>query len=259
MNMKWKEAEKDAREILDAAPNDLDSGHEINGEKLCFPVSGMEHVASVDPRALLAVQPYRGINDVRYFLNGIHVALNGDVVATDGHCLGLVREQAVCAPGLGEGGLILQLARKLQMSAAKPLSIGTAYRPIHVFRNDCAERGALVQRGAKDGQAIVVPVHLIDGKFPDYDPVIPRDLVPIDRWKPSKECSGDVRTLAYRTEHLARIGETGKAIAAGEKQTPSALPYASKTNGCATWKVATSLEVKDGIWALVLVMPMRGF
>lgn len=111
------------------------------------------------------VQYAMAAQDIRYYLNGLLFVVNGAevrLVATDGHRLGFASAQLEQAPGencevILPRKTILELARQLQDSddAVEILLSGNQI----VFRFGTIE---LVSK-------------LIDGRFPDYDRVIPKN------------------------------------------------------------------------------------
>jgi DNA polymerase-3 subunit beta len=112
---------------------------------------------------LALVQYAMAQQDIRYYLNGLLMVLEGDelrVVATDGHRLALATK-VVDAKDIGRHEVILP--RKTIVELAKLL----------------AERDAAVTIELSGSQArfrfddVLLASKLIDGKFPDYQRVIP--------------------------------------------------------------------------------------
>lgn len=115
-------------------------------------------------KGLLALVQYAmAQQDIRYYLNGLLLLVDGEelrVVATDGHRL------AVATRPVGTGGLARQeliLPRKTVLELAKLL--GDTDDPVVV---DLSGTQARFRFGG-----ILLASKLIDGKFPDYQRVIP--------------------------------------------------------------------------------------
>jgi len=101
--------------------------------------------------------------DVRYYLNGLLFDLSGDrlrCVATDGHRLALCEAHL---PGGGTTQRQLILPRKGVLELQRLLEAGDGLIELELARNHLRMRRADVSFTSK----------LIDGRFPDYEAVIP--------------------------------------------------------------------------------------
>ncbi len=126
-------------------------------------------------RHLLArVQYAMAVQDIRYYLNGMLISLQGDrlvVVATDGHRLAM---DATKLTQTHEQGLDVILPRKTVQELIKLLDDSEAPLEVQLSRNQVM----FAQSGFELRSKVV------DGKFPDYQRVIPsgyEKIVQIER------------------------------------------------------------------------------
>jgi DNA polymerase-3 subunit beta len=102
--------------------------------------------------------------DIRYYLNGLLMVIDGGdlrVVATDGHRLGLAVQQ-VAPKDLGRQEVILPRKTVIELSRL----LGDGEEPVEIQLSSNQARFSF-------GETVVVS-KLIDGKFPDYNRVIPK-------------------------------------------------------------------------------------
>jgi len=121
-------------------------------------------VGSVDGDAALAlVAAMRGVryaaseDETRYVLNGVLV-VSDTIVATDGHRMAFGRAD-VAVPGA-----VIVPNRAVDVLSGMGGLSRVAFAP-----------GRIVAGGSVDGVSMTVMARLIDGKFPDYKQVIPKD------------------------------------------------------------------------------------
>lgn len=135
--------------------------------------------------------------DVRYYLNGLLLELSGDqlrAVATDGHRMGL-SEAAVKAGATGGRQVIVPRKGVHEMSRF----LSTTDAPVEVMLSSNHLRATM------DG--VTLTSKLIDGRFPDYDQVMPstyRWSVRIQR-QLLREALGRVAILANEKYRGARF------------------------------------------------------
>jgi DNA polymerase-3 subunit beta len=127
-------------------------------------LEGSFRVPERDLLALLhEVEPAMSVNDVRYYLNGALLTVNGSevrTVATDGHRLSL----STINSGHGNvGSRSIILPRSVVELISRMLSTGTEDVEIGVSKNHI--------HLSKSGWSLVGK--LIDGQFPSYEKVIP--------------------------------------------------------------------------------------
>lgn len=109
------------------------------------------------------VQYAMAVQDIRYYLNGMLLSLQGDkiiVAATDGHRLGVDAAQLEAAP---EGGMDVILPRKTVLELVKLLS--DEEDPVHI---QMASGQVVIRHPNFELRSKVV-----DGKFPDWQRVVP--------------------------------------------------------------------------------------
>jgi len=133
---------------------------------LALPQRSLKH-------ALGLVQFAMAVQDIRYYLNGVLFAVDGDtlrVVATDGHRLSYAAEKL----GATHEGVEAILPRKTVLELIKLLGDGD--EPVNMVI------GSNQVRFSFGGIEIVSKI--VEGKFPDYGKVIPvgnRNRVEVDR------------------------------------------------------------------------------
>ncbi|HEX9051840.1 MAG TPA: DNA polymerase III subunit beta [Anaeromyxobacter sp.] len=131
--------------------------------------------ADVDPAALLDMieRTFFAVStdETRYNLNGVYFEPSADalrLVATDGHRLSLVERQMGATFGLKKGVILpkkgLQELRKLLSEAAE----ATGEEKLET-KLGFVENSAIVRR-----PGVVLSMRLIEGLFPDYRQVIPK-------------------------------------------------------------------------------------
>ena len=124
-------------------------------------------------RALVLVQFAMAVQDIRYYLNGVLLSVEGDtlrVVATDGHRLSYASQNL----GSDHGSVEAILPRKTVLELIKLLSDSDDTMSLAIGSNQV--------RFSFGGIEIVSKI--VEGKFPDYQKVIPtahRNRVEIDR------------------------------------------------------------------------------
>ena len=144
--------------------------------------------------------------DVRYYLNGLLIELDGNqirAVATDGHRLAL--SETDFTTGLNE---LLQVIvpRKGVLEIGRLLTDGEAEVEVIISKNHL--------RLVTEKQSLTTK--LIDGKFPDYDRVVPQDSNKKVYAEREKLRSGMARTSILSNEKFRGVRmvlEEGKIIA----------------------------------------------
>jgi DNA polymerase-3 subunit beta len=114
-------------------------------------------------RLMARVQYAMAVQDIRYYLNGMLISLQGDrllVAATDGHRLAL---DATTLEGAQEQGMDVILPRKTVQELLKLLDDSEAPVEVQLARSQVM----FAQSGFELRSKVV------DGKFPDYQRVIP--------------------------------------------------------------------------------------
>jgi hypothetical protein len=128
---------------------------------------------------LKAVSRYMAKNDVRYYLNGVFVEASPQetrLIATDGHAMGILREQKA-GDGLNDVSAIVYFiipdtAIKAMLAFKSPSKILTDITI--TVPDDYAENPQAEFRAEFAGNVMVFK--RIDGKFPDYQRVVPKTV-----------------------------------------------------------------------------------
>lgn len=144
-----------------------------------FPRLEKTALVAVEPTALLEMiektQFAISQDETRHNLNGVFLEASGDLlkmVSTDGHRLALVERPLPGGFGLKKGVIVpkkglFELRRLLDENQAAPCELGFT------------ETSGIFRRGE-----LTMVMRLIDGQFPDYMQVIPKEAertVPVDR------------------------------------------------------------------------------
>jgi hypothetical protein len=128
---------------------------------------------------------FMGKNDIRYYLNGIYVEPHPQggivLIATDGHAMVLIHD----VEGKSNGSYINALPASI-VSACTPRGFKDISKNAQVLR---LVGNAGYVMSVKDGDPTDIGrwhlhtayCEIIDGKFPDWKKIIPRDLKPADR------------------------------------------------------------------------------
>jgi len=104
--------------------------------------------------------------DVRYYLNGLLLELKPDrlmAVATDGHRLAKMEETLPL--GVGEEGMQIILPRKTVLELNRLLGGGDANASVRIEISEKMFRAVI--------EDVLVTSKLVDGRYPDYDRVVP--------------------------------------------------------------------------------------
>lgn len=138
-----------------------------------------DNAISIAPKRLAAllrgIIPAMGKSDVRYYLNGLYLARDGgrlDMVATDGHRLAhhaldaaaeddslIIGPDALLQPVILPAETVITLAKLVDPKTDGHIDIA------------CSERTAAIGIGST-----LLHSKLVDGRYPDWTRVIPRDL-----------------------------------------------------------------------------------
>lgn len=180
---------------------------------------------------LAAVAPFMAKKDARYYLNCamVETAAGGlRAVATDGHAL------AVCdSPGAGPGERLL-IPRDAVEWALKQKG-----ERVTLEWTDAKGSGELVnEAGAR------IPVKLIDGRYPDYQAVIP--MLKADR----TELAG------FNPEILVLVAKCAAGLKkyGGAGRYPAVTLHGNGNNNAAGFELG---GLKDGLRVIGVVMPLR--
>lgn len=118
----------------------------------------------VDASKFKSASVCKSVKDIRFYLNGIFLAPNGDAVGTDGHCM-TIASKAFTAPQGFEGlvvGLNTEVPKKCEF-----VEFDTETK-LARFLNGVAE------------QIAVSAFEVIDGRYPDYNRVVPKKIQTVE-------------------------------------------------------------------------------
>ena len=201
-----------------------------------------------------AVAQFAGHDDARYMLTGIHLEASGNLIATDGHMLGIVTPGEPLPdadfPSVGQSTgeqpalmpCTLALDGLMQVSKAIPKK---SIQPIikHALLDHTATNanGKAVFYVTDLDNPQIVNVAKLDGTFPNYAAVIPKDP-PVYR-------------IVFDAQLLKRLAVAALTLGKDDKQT-TALELEFTASGLQGMK-ATSTN-KDGQILTAVVMPLKG-
>jgi DNA polymerase-3 subunit beta len=129
----------------------------------------------IDRAALKAVSLFSGVNDTRYYFNGVLIEANTlqtRLVATDGHTMGVHKRDAK-DENTGVCKLIMPSDAVASLLKIKPASKALNDITLTV-PDDIAAKPDQEMRAEFSGQIVIFKA--IDGLFPDYRRVIPSKL-----------------------------------------------------------------------------------
>ena len=114
-------------------------------------------ILRVNASKFISAAACKAKRDIRFYLEGVYLAVNGDAVGTDGHCLCKVSD-AFTAPD-GFNGAIIDLRAKVPPKCEIIefcTETGTARFFVYIYR-----------------QIEIAQFSVLDSRFPDYNRVIP--------------------------------------------------------------------------------------
>ncbi len=154
---------------------------------------------SIDAALIRGAQNFQANNNVRYYLDGILLAANGDIVATDGSILFKTYSEELKQSGLAKD-LILNIDGKIPVSANTVVFDFTA--------TDDDYQGATVVRCMGNRGTKLFEASTIDGRYPDYTRVIPatrHETLPKLGRNSNKPLPIEPSTVALNPAFLARL------------------------------------------------------
>lgn len=117
----------------------------------------MQKSIIISAELIRGAQACQGVNDIRYYLNGILLAANGDVVGTNGHIL--FHGHTADSDNYPAADTILAIDGKIPANA----------KTVRFDFTPDSDRGLAITDKGK-----AFPFEIIDGKYPDYPRVIPK-------------------------------------------------------------------------------------
>jgi len=161
--------------------------------------------------------------DVRYYLNGVFISKAGDIIATDGHRLIAMCIGVELPEDFPERGVIL----------SRPPSTIPARLPDD---NITVDLNLEQWTGTMDWNMGIFPITVIDGNFPDWNRVIPREAHPED-------CFWGVST-----KYLADLPRISKALGTLNNNVKMMLPADSNSSATFDFKWGGANEPHTAIY-----------
>lgn len=130
----------------------------------------------IDRKQLKAVSLFAGTKDIRYYLNGVFVVANkmqSRLVATDGHTCGIAKRDSRDEND-GAAQFIIPNDAVKQILAIKPVRGLNSDDVVITVPDDFAENINQELRATFHTSGVIFKA--IDGKFPDYQRIIPSEL-----------------------------------------------------------------------------------
>lgn len=209
----------------------------------------MKHIATVPAALVKAAMLFQAKNDVRYYLNGI-IITKSHIVATDGHVMFFSPYESDLRPDeqmiIAIKGKISAKAHNLELFYDDERNIGVArcveVTPFYMkVRNritgefdDVPPTAAAVLDGQGHQQCAFF--HKIDGKFPDWERVVPTgEAIPTDR-------------IGINFDFCARVAKACKELG-------SPYPQCAVNLRGATAAIEVDLQSRHYAGAKVIIMP----
>jgi hypothetical protein len=202
-----------------------------------------ERDITITSRYVPILAEFMAKNDIRYYLNGIYVEPHPEqgviLIATDGHAMVFIHDK----DGKANGSYICALPKQI-VSACSAKKLKDISKNPQVLRF-VGNAGYVLSHKDTDPTDIgkwhlhTAYCEIIEGKFPDWKKVIPRDLKPADR-------------IEVNAVLLNKITKTAKISS-------FASPITVFTNGANDKKDAGAMLIRvDSMPELfAIVMPMR--
>ncbi len=166
---------------------------------------------------LESAQLIRAKNDIRYYLNGIYFTKSGDVVSTDGHRL-----------------FVSKMEEKIKSSVI--VNVGKSPSKNYDHAEIDTVKGLV--RFYKDGINVGVALcSVVDGRYPDYERIIPKELISVDK-------------IGFNASYLSDVGKVVKLF---NPKFESVLFSFSGVNSASIANFSSA----EGISGKIIVMPMR--
>ena len=190
-------------------------------------IMGAQSAVIVTTSLYQAALSFSALKDIRYYLNGVYIeaAPDGDgnlLVATDGHCLAVIRDRE-------------------QAPIASPVILPT----VKIQAADRKPGRLLTFDGAtcRTDSGVSMPAPYVDGRFPDFRMVVPRDVGK----------AGEMKVSAFNPDFLARLDSLRGAFQhTNPKHFAACIHYSRLSESTAL------VTFNSGVDAFVVMMPVRG-
>lgn len=186
---------------------------------------------SIPAKLVRAAMIFQARQDVRYYLNAIHINMDGHIEATNGHIM--FRAECEEAKDLGES-LIVSISGKVP---------ARAHTAKFIFMDDERDVGLVIfedgigrpirKTSVVDGRTF----ERVDGKFPDCGRIVPTDpLKPVEQF-------------GVNASYIAKVAEAGKALGSGSPVVSIKLRGANEI---------LEIDINSPVYnAKCLIMPVR--
>lgn len=118
----------------------------------------------VDASKFKSASVCKSVKDIRFYLNGVFLAPNGDAVGTDGHCMTIAG--GAFTPSTGFEGLIVAVDAKLPTKCVQ-LEFDTETKIVRFL-------------STVGDQLAVSAFTALDGRYPDYNRVVPKKIEKVE-------------------------------------------------------------------------------
>jgi len=207
----------------------------------------------LNKKSLDCISTFASNDSARYILNGVHIEASGNLIATDGHILGILtpgdslEEKDFPAIGRSAGDVPALVPCTLAIDGIKALSKAIPTKSLlpivkHALLDHAASNvnGKAVFHVTDLDNPQVVNVAKVDGKFPNYVAVIPT--------------ADPVYRIVFDAELLKRLAAAALTLGKDDKTTAIELEFTA--SGLAAMKATTTNN--DGQTLTAVVMPLRG-
>lgn len=197
---------------------------------------------------------FAGDHDARMILNGIHLEADGQLVATDGHLLGIISPAVMPAseypafpgrpaeePALEPCTIPADELLKASKAVPKPRRFNSFPILQHVYVNTAASNpnGSATFHTTDLETVQTITAKKLEGKFPTYQQVIPK--------------TEPVYRVCLDAVLLERVAKAAKKLKAGKTPAPIELEFHANHLGPVAFEVKGTEQTLTG-----LIMPMRG-
>ena len=118
----------------------------------------------VDANKFKSASVCKAVKDIRFYLNGVFLAPNGDAVGTDGHAMVITNGAFTATAGFD--GAIVEMAAKIPMKC-ETIEFDTETKIVRFLSN--------VQE-----QLALADFTVVDGRYPDYNRVVPKKIEKVE-------------------------------------------------------------------------------
>lgn len=118
----------------------------------------------VDASKFKSASVCKSVKDIRFYLNGVFLAPNGDAVGTDGHCMTIAGGAFTAVTGFE--GVIVEMVTKIP-AKCETIEFDTDNKIARFLSNT-------------EQQLALVDFTVVDGRYPDYNRVVPKKIEKVE-------------------------------------------------------------------------------